>query len=308
MSDARPILFQLAPHPLAGHLCDQLGLEPGHFDSRHFPDGETYLRVTTAVKDRHIIILADLSNPDSKFLPLVFLAGTLRDLGAVSVGLVSPYLPYMRQDRRFHDGEAITSRLFARLLSKQIDWLVTVDPHLHRYHSLDQIYTVPSTVVQAAPALAQWLKDQPDLLLVGPDAESEQWVAGIAAVGGHPSVVASKTRFGDREVQVTLPDLDQYQGRHAVIVDDVISSGQTIMQCMKVLQQRGFNHISCVAVHGIFADQCDVRLKNAGLEQLATCNTIVHDSNAVDVSALLGKAIGERLLAFGVATVAAPPA
>ncbi|RLA44888.1 MAG: ribose-phosphate pyrophosphokinase [Gammaproteobacteria bacterium] len=286
-STNRPVIFSLEPHPLVPSLCEKLAFEQGHTNSRLFPDGESYLRIDTPVQDRQCIVLADLSHPNEGYLPLMFLLATLREFGATSVGLIAPYLSYMRQDRRFVEGEALTSRIFASLLSTQIDWLVTVDPHLHRYHSLDEIYSVPSRVVQAAPLLADWLKQQAELLLVGPDAESEQWVSQIAAHSGHPFVLGSKRRSGDRDVVVTLPDLTGYSRHTAVIIDDVISSGQTILQCIKALQGKGLNKIQCAAVHGIFADGADVQLMATGLEALVTTNTIVHSSNAIDVTELL---------------------
>jgi ribose-phosphate pyrophosphokinase len=233
------------------------------------------------------VVVADLSRPNPKYLSLIYLLETLKTFGAASVGLVAPYLCYLRQDRRFHDGEALTSTIFAQDLSRHIEWLVTVDPHLHRYASLSEIYSVLNHVVHGASALANWLKEKTDVFLVGPDAESEQWVRAIADISGHPYVIGAKQRMGDRQVQVSLPPLERFAGKTAVIVDDVISSGHTILECLLVLQTRGIDNIICAAVHGIFADNCDEKLKSAGLKQLVTCNTIVHHSNCVDISPLL---------------------
>ncbi len=290
------LIFALEPHPLAASLAQQLAFEQGKTSQRLFPDGESYLRIETPVKDRHCIVLADLSQPNNKYLPLVFLVETLREFGAASVGLVAPYLSYMRQDRRFVEGEAITSRIFARHLSAQLDWLVTVDPHLHRYRSLDAIYSIPSRVVAGAPLLADWLQGQSNVLLVGPDAESEQWVSQISVHSGHPFVIGSKQRFGDRDVQVSLPDLSAYRQHTAVIIDDVIASGQTILKCIAALQTQGFERIKCAGVHGIFADGADAQLLAAGLNELATTNTIVHPSNAMEITPLLVAPIRECLL------------
>ncbi len=287
------LIFALEPHPLAASLAQQLGFEQGKISQRLFPDGESYLRIDTPVEARHCIVLADLSQPNNKYLPLMFLVETLREFGAASVGLVAPYLSYMRQDRRFVEGEAITSRIFAQHLSAQIDWLVTVDPHLHRYRSLDEIYSIPNRVVAGAPLLADWLKGQTNLLLVGPDAESEQWVSEIAAHSGHPFIIGAKQRFGDRDVQVSLPDLSAYQQHTAVIIDDVIASGQTILKCIGALQVQGIERIKCAGVHGIFADGVDAQLLAAGLDELATTNTIAHPSNAMDMSPLLLEPIRE---------------
>jgi len=283
VSGQAPVVFCLNEHPLADSLAKAMGVQRGVFSARLFPDGESYLRIASVVDGCPCIVVADLSHPNTKYLPLLFLLETLRELGASQVGLVAPYLSYMRQDRRFVDGEAVTSRIFAKCLSRHIDWLVTVDPHLHRYHSLDEIYSVPSRVVQGAPALAQWLKTQSNLLLVGPDSESEQWVSDIADYSQHPFVIGEKQRFGDRHVEVSLPNIDEYRGRTAVIIDDVISSGQTILECIKTLKSKGVEHIQCVAVHGIFADGSDEALIQAGLNQLATSNTIPHSSNAIDI-------------------------
>lgn len=283
----QPIIFSLQDHPLVTSLFVALDAEIGAIATREFPDGESYLRVVSQVKNRRCVVICDLSHPNQKYLPLIFLLETMRELGAASVGLIAPYLSYMRQDRRFVEGEAITSKIFAADISRHIDWLVTVDPHLHRYHSLDEIYSVPSRVVQGAPALAEWLKTRTNLLLVGPDAESEQWVSGIAGYSGHPFVIGAKQRLGDRRVEVTLPDISEYSSHTAVIIDDVISSGQTILQCIETLKKAGIHSIQCVAVHGIFADGVDADLMSAGLESLVTSNTIGHRSNAIDIAPLL---------------------
>ncbi len=282
-----PILFCLDEHPLADLLSTKLHCSRGELNQRHFPDGEYYLRITSDVKNKPCIVLADLSNPNNKYLPLMFLAETLREFGAASVGLLAPYLSYMRQDKRFHEGEALTSKIFAQDLSQHMDWLVTVDPHLHRYHSLDEIYTIPSQVIQSAPALSNWLQQQGNAFLVGPDAESEQWVKEIAEHSGHDYVIGKKQRFGDRHVEVQLPNLGQYQQSTAIIIDDVISSGHTILECIEALKKQGIKSMACAAVHGVFADNSDKQLLDAGLKQLVTCNTIKHSSNAVDVSPLL---------------------
>lgn len=285
----KPLMFSLeADLPLFAPLCEALEAEVGSINQRRFPDGETYLRVDTPVAGRDCVVLSNLVNPDPKFLPLMFLAATLKELGANSVGLVAPYLSYMRQDKRFQDGEVVTSRWFAELLSQRFSWLATVDPHLHRYQSLDEVYSIPSVAVAGAPALAQWFGQQSEpLLLVGPDIESEQWVSAIAEQIQQPFVVGRKVRRGDRDVSVSLPDLTEYAGRTAVVVDDVISSGHTVLETLKTLKAAGVERVDCVSVHGIFADGIDEELRRSGVRRLVTSNSVPHSSNAVDLSGLL---------------------
>lgn len=291
----QPLLFALKSHPLMRLLCEKLPTGQGRLQIRNFPDGESHLKIISAVKDRHCMVLADLSHPDGKFLPLVFLGETLKELGAKSVGLVAPYLSYMRQDRRFVEGEAVTSRIFASLVSAHFDWLVTVDPHLHRYHSLDEIYTIPSRVVQGAPVLADWLAGEKNIFLVGPDAESEQWVSRISELCGHPFVIGEKQRHGDRSVTITLPDLTPYQGSAGVIIDDVIASGHTVLECLRALKAGGIDTVDCACIHGIFADNIDRVLLDSGLRQLLSCNTVLHETNLLDISTLLVTPVRESI-------------
>src|SRR5690606_3260659 len=108
-----------------------------------------------------------------KILSLMFTAQTLKELGAKKIILISPYLPYMRQDKRFEPGEAITSQLFAKFLSNCVDYLITIDPHLHRIHHLSKIYSVPVLTLHATKEIARWIKENIKFpFLIGPDSES----------------------------------------------------------------------------------------------------------------------------------------
>lgn len=260
------------------------------FDWRRFPDRESYVRYTEPVHDRDLVIVCTLNDPDSKALALLFAARTARELGAVRVGLVAPYLGYMRQDRRFHDGEAVTSLHFANLVSGAFDWLITVDPHLHRRASLAEIYSIPAVAVSASLPLAAWIvANVTKPLIVGPDSESEQWVAEVAAACDAPHVVMIKTRFGDRQVQIEAPPLSQWKGHTPVVLDDIISSARTMALAVKRITEQGLGSAVCVGVHGIFATDALPTLHAAGAARIVTSNTIEHESNAVDVSALVAR-------------------
>ena len=280
---------------LAGKLAAALDGVLGEIETRHFPDGETYLRFKTSPKDRSVIILCALDRPDDKVLPLLFAAATARDLGASRVGLVAPYLAYMRQDTRFNEGEAVTSAQFAQLLSSAFDWLVTVDPHLHRYRELGEIYRIPAVALHAAPLLADWIKAQiPRPLLIGPDAESEQWVAAVAKRAGSPHMVLQKQRFGDRNVKVTVPDLHQMSDRTPVLIDDIISSAHTMIETTRGLAAVGVPRPVCVAVHALFSDESYRSLKEVAF-RIATTNTVLHETNAIDIAPLFTNSVFELL-------------
>ncbi|KAA0214258.1 ribose-phosphate pyrophosphokinase [bacterium] len=278
---------------------ETLAQKLGHFLSvpvespvtRRFPDGETYLRLGD-VRGRDVAIVASLDRPDDKTLPLLLLADALRAEGAAGVGLVAPYLAYLRQDRQFLSGEAVTSRTFARLLSGAFQWLVTVDPHLHRYHSLGEIYSIDTAVVHAAPEIAAWIKSNVERpLVIGPDSESEQWVREIAGAIGAPYATLEKTRRGDRDVEVSIPHIEQWPGHTPVLADDIVSTGRTMVAAIGRLAELKQPAPVCVGVHAIFAQDAWQALVAAGPARIATCNTIAHPTNAIDLTAALAAGI-----------------
>ena len=275
---------------LTAQLAGQLDCETGELDTRQFPDGETYLRFTTELDKRSVAIVCTLAHPNEKILPLIFAAATARELGASRVGLVAPYLAYMRQDRRFNPGEAVTSRQMAHLISKAFDWMVTVDPHLHRYSNLSEIYSIPTRVVHAAPLVSRWIKENVEKpLIIGPDSESEQWVAAVASDAEAPYRVLEKVRHGDRDVRITLGNLEAWRGRAPVLVDDIISSGRTMIEAVRLLAAQGWPTPVCIAVHGLFADHSDEMLVGAGA-RVVTTNSVGPERSEIDVGPLLGEA------------------
>lgn len=281
---------------LARSLAASLDAEPGRMTVRRFPDGESYVRLETPVAGRTVILACTLNDPDPKIAALFFAAATARELGATRVGLVAPYLGYMRQDARFSDGESITSVHFAGLVSRHVDWLVTVDPHLHRRASLDEIYTIPSVAAHAAPLLAAWIASNIHApLLIGPDRESAQWVSDVASRASLPWLVLDKIRRGDRDVSVTFPDVQRLRGKTPVLVDDMISTAGTMIAAAGHLAAAALPPPVCVGVHAVFSGTAYADLCNAGVARIVTCNTIGHVSNQVDVSGLIAQAASELL-------------
>jgi ribose-phosphate pyrophosphokinase len=292
----RPLIFSLPGNEtLAASLARGLDAEPGAVEIRRFPDGESYVRILSQVSGRECLLVVTLDRPDEKVLPLLFLASTARELGAVRLTLIAPYLAYMRQDRRFQPGESVTSACFSRFLSGWIDRLVTVDPHLHRRSSLEEIYTVPCTTLHAAPLISRWIREEVEApLIVGPDVESEQWVSEVASEAGSPWVVLKKERLGDRDVRISVPDLDRWLDRTPVLVDDIISTARTMIETVGHLVRAGLKAPVCVGVHAILAGSAYADLRAAGAGRIVTCNTIPHESNGIDVCPLLARALREE--------------
>ena len=279
----------------ARELATRLGVELVLPEVRQFPDGELYVRVEAELAGHEVILVGSLHGRGDTFLRVAFLAGTARDLGATRVGLVAPYLAYLRQDDRFHPGEGITARYFGKLMSQVVDWLVTVDPHLHRLDSLDHVYSIPTSIARAAPAIAQYIVEQvKHPILIGPDAESVQWVSAVAAGCGAPFQILEKTRRGDRDVSITAPD-GKWNGHTPVVIDDIVSTGKTMIEATRQVVAAGAAAPLCIAIHAVFADALEAELMSAGARGIITCDTVPHATNQICIADSIADAVRPRL-------------
>lgn len=285
----KPIVFALPGNELlAENIAASIGGEKGNFVLRQFPDEETYVRMLTDVKEKDVFIICTLHQPDAKLLPLLFLCNLLRDSNAKSICLVAPYLAYMRQDKQFNPGEAVTSEYFAKLLSSLVDRLITIDPHLHRRVSMKEIYSIPCEVLHAAGVISEWIKKNvPNAIIIGPDSESEQWVSEVAKDAGVPFIVLQKIRHGDSDVEVSIPQVEKYKDHIPVLVDDIISTARTMIETIGHLKNAGMKPPVCIGVHAVFAGRSFEELKKSGSSRIITCNTIPHSSNGIDITTLI---------------------
>ncbi len=278
--------------PPAARLAERLGSAADVIRVHRFPDDEALVQVPEPAPARAWIYLG-LEHPDPKLVELMLAAATLRDLGTGWIGLVAPYLCYMRQDRRFHPGEAVSQRIVGRFLAGQIDALVTVDAHLHRTPRLEDAVPVPGRNLSAASLLGAFARSRwPDALMLGPDAESRQWVRAAAQAGGFEFDVARKVRKGDLEVEIELPERD-FSGRDVILVDDVAASGGTLAACARLLHARGAGRVAALVTHALFAPGALDRLQEAGVEAIWSSDAIPHPSNRVPLAALLAGAVRE---------------
>jgi len=277
----------------AQRLASATGMPYAEALIHHFPDGETRLQLPESLPE-HVVICQTLDHPDSKLVELVLAAATARDLGANHITLVAPYLCYMRQDKAFHPGEAVSQRVIGTLLSQWIDALITVDSHLHRVHQLqDAVPVDPAINLKATAVMSTFLGEQVDNpFLLGPDEESEQWVAAIAHDSGFDYCVAHKERFGDQQVRVSLPKAD-FRNRHIVLVDDVASTGRTLEEATLALASFEPASISVLVTHALFVGDAQERLHRAGVSHIWSTDAIPHSSNALYLDHLLADALSK---------------
>lgn len=291
------IIFSLSGNEkLTQQLANKTKAEMGNVMVRKFPDGESYIRILSDVKDKSVIIVCTLHEPNDKFLPLYFFCNTAKSLGAKNICLIAPYLAYMRQDKVFNPGEGVTSTYFGKLISTFADGIITIDPHLHRIKSLSKVYHIPNTVIHAADVISKWIKENvKNPILIGPDAESAQWVSVVAKNAGAPFTVLKKIRHSDNDVEVSIPDVQNYKSATPILVDDIISTAHTMIETIKHLKKGGMKPAVCIGIHAVFSGNAYQELLDSGVHKIITCNTIPHPTNAIDLSTILASKILELI-------------
>ncbi|MFO1294839.1 MAG: ribose-phosphate diphosphokinase [Rubrivivax sp.] len=272
-------------------LAAALGAGCAVIERHRFPDGETRLRLPPALPAR-VALLCGLEQPNGKLAELLLAAAGARELGAERLALASPYLAYMRQDAAFTPGEVVSQRHFGRLLAAHFDAVVTVDPHLHRVRTLDEI--VPGrrgVALSAAAVLGEFVARRlPGALLLGPDEEAGPWVRLAAAGRGLEHAVCIKHRRGDREVDVVLPGVDVH-GRAVVLFDDVASTGRTLAAAASGVLAAGAASVDCAVTHALFVGDALAQVQAAGVRHVWSSDSVPHASNVVSVVPLLADAL-----------------
>ncbi|HRH45902.1 MAG TPA: phosphoribosyltransferase family protein [Pyrinomonadaceae bacterium] len=154
------------------------------------------------------------------------------------------------------------------------------------------MYTIPNIALQAAPLISDWIRENiSNPLLVGPDSESEQWVKSVAMRANAPHIVLEKIRRGDRNVEISIPDIEKWREKTPVLVDDIISTARTMIETVNHLKKGGLTAPVCLGVHAVFAGNAYTDLLASGVAGVDTCDTIEHTSNAISVLPLLTEGV-----------------
>ncbi|WP_114325097.1 ribose-phosphate diphosphokinase [Candidatus Colwellia aromaticivorans] len=275
----------------AQQLAESLSIPFKQVELHQFPDGET--KVTLPMNlPKKIIICRTLNQPNAKLIELIITASAARAQGVEHITLVAPYLCYMRQDIAFHQGEAISQKIIGKLLGDYFDRVITIDPHLHRINNLNE--AIPSNqaiALHASSAMSAFLKKQfSQPVLIGPDEESEQWVKAIAKPHQWDYAIATKERFGDKSVAINLESNNKENinkvsltNRDVIIVDDIASTGKTLEQAVKQIQQQAPTSISIIVTHAFFVDDAITRLTNMDVAHIWSSDSVLHNSNAFSI-------------------------
>jgi ribose-phosphate pyrophosphokinase len=291
MTDHGALLYFEDEAPAALRLAKAAGLVPHQVEHHRFPDGEIQLTLPPHLPPR-VVLLRSLNEPNDKLTELLLAAPTARQLGAQHLSLVAPYLAYMRQDKAFAPGQAVSQRIVGHWLATLFDAVITVDPHLHRVATLSEAVPARQAItLSAAPLLGNWIaKHRPGAFLLGPDSESAQWINQAATAHGLPHAVCSKERHGDRAVRITLPACD-LRGQAVVLLDDVASSGHTLATAAALALAAGATSVDVAVTHALLAGDALQRIHQAGVGEFWSTDSVGHPSNVVALASLLAQAL-----------------
>jgi len=291
----RALLYFLDEEAPARRLAAAADLPAQAVECHRFPDQELKLTLPFAETGKFpdtLVLYRSLDRPNEKLIELLLLARHARRQGVQRLVLVAPYLAYMRQDIAFHPGEIVSQTIVGGFLAELFDAVITVDPHLHRIERLDQAIPLDFAIaLSGAPRLAELIAEQrQDPLLLGPDEEALQWVRQAGEMTGFDVGTCRKTRNGDRNVQVELPDIT-IAGRQVVLMDDVASSGHTLARAAEALLGAGAASVDVAITHALFADDALAVIHAAGVGEVWSTDCIAHASNTISMAPLLAEAL-----------------
>ena len=279
---------------VARRVAEGAGLPYAEIAVHRFPDGESQLTLPDRMAS-HVVLYRSLDRPNDKLIELLMVCRTLRARGARRLTLVAPYLCYMRQDVAFHPGEIVSQQVMGGWLAELFDAVITVDPHLHRVSRLDEAVPAKQAItLSAAPAFVEYLRVQTlsgAALLLGPDSESEQWVRGIAEAARLPYAIAQKQRQGDRSVVICLPEAVSFEGRTVIMLDDMASTGRTLIAAAEQAKSRGAKEIRVLVTHALFVNDSIEHLRESPISHIGSSDSIPHETNVVSLGDLLASSL-----------------
>ncbi|NDF34622.1 MAG: ribose-phosphate diphosphokinase [Nitrosopumilaceae archaeon] len=280
-----------ASEDLARKLAKRLKASFVSSELRVFPDGESKVTISAKPKGKIIVVNSTYPPVDSNFIQTISLVSKARQFSS-QVICVIPYMGYARQDREFLPGEIVTLSVIAKLLSAAgASKVIVVD--MHSMLGL-KLFKIPIKNVSAVPELANYFKKLrlKDPLVVSPDLGGKERAAEFAKFYGTDYIALQKQR--DRKtgkVQIMTANLDGVKDRDLVLVDDMISTGGSIVKATEFLKKQKCGKVFVACTHALLIDNAEKKIKKSGVSAIISANTIPGSVSVVDVSGVIAKAI-----------------
>jgi ribose-phosphate pyrophosphokinase len=281
-----------ASEELAKKLAKKLRADYIASELRVFPDGESKITISKRPKKGKIIVVNSTYPPvDSNIIQTLALISKARQFSR-NVVCVIPYMGYARQDKEFLPGEVVTLSVIAKLLEAVgASKVIVVD--IHSKLGLKH-FKIPIIDVSAVSELANHFKKLKlrDLLVVSPDLGGAARARAFAKLYGTKAIALKKQR--DRKtgkVKIVNTDLDLVKGRDLVLVDDMVSTGGSIVKATEFLKRQKCGRVFVVCTHALLMDNAEKKIKHAGISQIISANTIPGSTSIVDISRVIAKAV-----------------
>lgn len=271
---------------IARHLDAEL--VPVHL--KIFPDGESKIKVRKVEKNHCIIVQSTYPPTDRHLLQALMMLERCSKDGSANVWAVMPYMAYSRQDREFLDGEVVSAALVAKLVENVgTKKLITVD--VHSPASLSY-YTIDTQNISAVGLLAEYAagKIKPNApIVVSPDLGGTKRAAEFAKILGTDMIALTKSRDKDTaQVFIEEKELDSnVVGRDLILLDDMISTGESIVESCKFLKKYKPNKIYAMCTHALLIGDAMTRINSAGVDEIISTNSIPGISAKVDLAQLI---------------------
>ena len=279
---AQDIMFVVggsASQLLSKELAKSLKARLAKVETRRFPDDECYVRIDDDLDDQEVF-LVQTSWPDKNIVELFLLQDAIREFDVDSLTTVVPYFGYARQDKQFKPGEPISARMLARLMQVNTDAFMTVDVHAPKV--IDWFGNISAKNVAAYPEIGKYLKGKGIELILSPDEGRADNAKRVADVVNCEADFLVKERLDGENVRITPKRLDA-KGKKVAIVDDIISTGGTIIKAAEQLRKQNAAKIYAVCTHGVFSGDAIPKLE-AVCDEICTTDTIENPKSCISVA------------------------
>lgn len=274
---------------LAKDLANLMGCAYVQAATTRFPDGECYTRIDNERLDDDVIIVQN-TYPDTNLVEMFLIQDAVRKMGARTLTLVIPYFGYARQDRVFKPGEPESAKVMTRHLGLDCDRVITID--IHKESILDY-FTCPHKDLKAAAAIADHFKGKNIDLVLSPDVGASGRAKDVGDRMGIPYDHLEKVRLSGSDVRIAPAEMD-CRGKRILIVDDMISTGGTIVAAKQALKEAGAESVSVACTHGVFVNNALERLTGSSLDAVLCCNTLENEVSHISVAEIIADALKEK--------------
>ena len=299
-----------ASQKLAANVAKELGETLCPLETKKFPDGERYVRIKGEVEKNVTVIQSTGFPQDENLIELLFILRTLKDLGAEHIKVVVPYLGYGRQELRFKDGEAISAQLVANLIEESgADEFISINLH---EDSVRDFFNIPTANLSAMAPIAEYIADKVENpIIIAPDKGALGFAEEIAEILGCNCTYMSKVRLGPDKVETRIVDvqcdfdsedldkvkkdskvnIDSVAGKEAIIIDDIIATGGTIVNAIGILKEHGAKSVDVCCVHPVLVNDAVLKIMAAGARDLSSTDTLKSDVSCISVAKLIADAL-----------------